>query len=126
MGGTGTPPTPPPYIYTLLYRKFLNLNSSNISYFKLNFKFFLVIFPPYIFTFCQREGNPLVFDEGSGVVFVQPKDGCVMLVVVNISGKGKSTYEFRTWDMTAVPAFSARDISVQDIHYSVTNDGKTR
>ena len=67
-----------------------------------------------------------MFDEGSGVIFVMPKDGCVMLVVVNISGKGKSTYEFRTWDMTSGPTFVVRDIFVQDIHKSVANDGKTR
>lgn len=74
----------------------------------------------------KREANPLVFDEGSGVIFVVPKEGCIMLVAVNISGKGKSTYEFRTWDLTSSAAFLSRDITVQDIHKSVTNDGKTR
>jgi hypothetical protein len=60
------------------------------------------------------------------VIFVTPQDGCLMLVAVNISAKGKSTFEFRTWELTSGTAFVQRDITVKDMQGLCTNDGKSK
>lgn len=74
----------------------------------------------------SRETSPLCFDEGTCVIFVSPQDSCLMLIAVNISAKGKSTFEFRAWELTSGGAFVQRDISMKDILGSFTNDGKSK
>ncbi|XP_028406042.1 uncharacterized protein LOC114528576 [Dendronephthya gigantea] len=73
-----------------------------------------------------REASPMIFDEGTGVIFVAPRDGCLVMVAVNISSKGKFTYEFRVWELTSGTAFVQRDITVKDTQGSFTNDGKSK
>ena len=74
----------------------------------------------------SREASPLAFDEGTCVIFVDPQDGCLILIAVNISAKGKSTFEFRAWELTSGTAFVQRDITVKDVQGLCINDGKSK
>ena len=68
----------------------------------------------------------MTFDEGTGVIFVAPRDGCLVMIAVNASSKGKLTYEFRAWELTSGAAFVQRDITMKDTQGSFSNDGKSK
>ena len=74
----------------------------------------------------SREAIPLAFDEGTCVIFVASRDGCLMLIAVIISAKGKSTFEFRAWELTSGAAFVQRDITVQDVRGLCVSDVKSK
>ena len=67
---------------------------------------------------------PLVLEEGMTAAFLTLENGGMCILGISQSGKGKCCLEVRAWDVMSSLGFTAKEITVQDLQRSATNDGK--
>lgn len=53
-------------------------------------------------------------------------ESSLIVIAINLSTKGKFTYEFRAWEFTNNGVFIQQDIAVMDALGSCMNDGKSK
>ncbi|XP_046865092.1 uncharacterized protein LOC124459646 [Xenia sp. Carnegie-2017] len=74
----------------------------------------------------SKDASPLTFEDITSIVFIMAPESSLIVIAINLSTKGKFTYEFRAWEFTNNGVFIQQDIAVMDALGSCMNDGKSK